>query len=75
MIMTGILTGVVCVGINRVVETLVDWRNENMAHLLEHRGSWAAFGLVFTYGMTLTALAACMVRRPRQRALRALTVL
>ena len=69
MIMTGILTGVVCVGINRVVETFVDWRNENMAYLLEHHGSWQAFGLVFAYGLTLTALAACMVRSLRGRSL------
>lgn len=62
-VLTGILTGVVCVGITRVVEVLVDWRNTNMATLLKtHDAYMPAFGLVLGYGLTLTTIAACMVR-------------
>jgi hypothetical protein len=60
--MTGVLTGAVCVGISRVVETLVEWRNDTMAHLLDsHNSTLPAFGIHLVYGATLTTVAACMV--------------
>jgi hypothetical protein len=61
-VVTGILTGIVCVGISRVVETLVAWRNDTVAHLLDtHESFLPAFGINLAYGLTLTAVAACMV--------------
>jgi hypothetical protein len=60
-VLTGILTGVICVLINRAVDILVSWRNESMSHLLAEHGVWSAFSLVFTYGLVLVVIAASMV--------------
>jgi hypothetical protein len=62
VILTGVLTGMVCVGINRVVETLVDWRNANLGKFLDQGSVSAAYGLNLAYGLTLTAGAASLVR-------------
>lgn len=65
MILTGILTGLVCVGLNKGVSTLIKFRNSTMAHLVEQHESVApAFLMNLAYGVSLTAIAACMVRRP-----------
>ena len=63
VILTGIITGMICVGINRVVETLVDWRNDKMLHMLQHVGPWPAFGINMAYGVTLVGSSALLVRR------------
>eukprot|EP00892_Ulva_mutabilis_P004714 jgi/Ulvmu1/2614/UM014_0065.1 len=62
MILTGILTGLVCVGLNKGVSTLIKFRNSTMAQLVDtHDSAILAFLMNLSYGVSLTAIAACMV--------------
>lgn len=62
MILTGIMTGLVCVGLNKGVSLLIKFRNSTMAHLVDSHESVApAFLMNITYGVSLTSIGAIMV--------------
>ena len=66
MVATGILTGLVCFGINSAVDALADWRNVTMGALLaRYDSSWPAFGFNLAYALALVLSAACLVRSVR----------
>lgn len=63
MILTGILTGLVCVGLNKGTSLLIKFRNTTMANLV-HPGESVvpAFLMNLGYGVSLTAIGASMAR-------------
>jgi hypothetical protein len=63
VILTGLITGLVCVVLDKSVAALIHFRNRTMATMLQENESLLpAFGFNMAYGLSLTTMAACMVR-------------